>query len=96
MKHYYEIFALVALVFFAASTTFAQDAQPGTAEERRACEPDVYRLCSVMIPNVNRIVDCLKASESQLSPACRAVMFPSSSSGDPTGTATVRKKRGGA
>jgi hypothetical protein len=84
---------LLAFVVFATSSSFAQDTQPGTPEERRACEPDVYRLCSMMIPSVSRIVDCLKGSESQLSAACHAVMFPSPG-GDSTGTAPVRKRRG--
>ena len=47
--------------------------QPGTAAQKRACRPDVYRLCASEIPNVNAIVRCLRVRKSQLSPDCRAV-----------------------
>ncbi|MGO4714889.1 hypothetical protein [Bradyrhizobium sp. 2TAF24] len=51
-------------------------AQPGTAQEQEACQPDVFRLCSRFIPDVDNIVACLNASGPRLSPACHAVMFP--------------------
>ena len=47
--------------------------QPGTPAQKRACRPDVYRLCAGEIPNVRAIVSCLKANASRLSPDCRAV-----------------------
>jgi hypothetical protein len=45
----------------------------GTSEEREACTPDVFRLCSSEIPNVDKIISCMKAKKSQLSPKCKAV-----------------------
>jgi hypothetical protein len=45
----------------------------GTAEERAACTPDVFRLCSSEIPNVEKIVACLQKSKQKLSPGCRVV-----------------------
>jgi len=45
----------------------------GTSEERAACTPDVFRLCSSAIPNVSVIIACMKAKKSELSPGCRAV-----------------------
>ena len=45
----------------------------GTAEQRAACTPDVFRLCSAEIPNVDHIVACMKAKKASLSPACRVV-----------------------
>ena len=45
----------------------------GTAEQRAACTPDVFRLCSAQIPNVDNIVACLKRERPRLSPDCRAV-----------------------
>jgi hypothetical protein len=45
----------------------------GTAEQRAACTPDVFRLCASEIPNVDNIVACMKAKKPSLSPACRAV-----------------------
>ena len=46
----------------------------GTAEQRAACTPDVFRLCSAEIPNVDRIVVCLKQQKPNLSKPCQAVM----------------------
>jgi hypothetical protein len=48
-------------------------AEPGTAEQRRACTPDVYRLCAGEIPNVRAITACLRRQRASLSDACRAV-----------------------
>ena len=45
----------------------------GTWEQQMACTPDVWRLCSDQIPDVNRIVTCLRANTPQLSGSCRAV-----------------------
>jgi hypothetical protein len=47
-----------------------------TAEERAACTPDVFRLCSAEIPNVERIVGCMQKQRAKLSPACAAVFHP--------------------
>jgi hypothetical protein len=46
----------------------------GTPEERAACTPDAFRLCSSEIPNANRVIACLKVKNTQLSTACRSVM----------------------
>jgi hypothetical protein len=48
----------------------------GTADERAACTPDVFRLCSSEIPSVSKIIACMKAKKSQLSPKCRAAFNP--------------------
>ncbi len=45
----------------------------GSSEQRAACTPDVFRLCSAQIPNVDAIVACLKREKSNLSPDCKAV-----------------------
>jgi hypothetical protein len=50
-------------------------AQQGTPEQRRACTPDVYRLCAGEIPNVRAITACLRRQRSSLSSACAAI-FP--------------------
>jgi hypothetical protein len=47
----------------------------GTMAQRNACRPDVFRLCSSYIPNVGRIVACLRDNGPQLSRACHEVMF---------------------
>ncbi|MEA2886806.1 MAG: hypothetical protein QOD11_1166 [Bradyrhizobium sp.] len=48
----------------------------GTPEQQAACQPDVMRLCGNFIPDVDRIVACLKTNERNLNPACHDVMFP--------------------
>jgi hypothetical protein len=45
-----------------------------TAEQRAACTPDVFRLCSSEIPDVGRIIACLKNQKPNLSADCRTVM----------------------
>ena len=45
----------------------------GTMEQQMACTPDVFRLCGEQIPDVNRIVACLRQNTPQLSGPCRAV-----------------------
>lgn len=44
-----------------------------TPEQRKACTPDVYRLCPGEIPNVRAITSCLRRQKASLSEACRAV-----------------------
>lgn len=58
------------LSLFAGGTAVAQ--YQGTPEQRRACTPDVYRLCAGEIPNVRAITACLRRQRSSLSPACAA------------------------
>jgi hypothetical protein len=45
----------------------------GTDDQRAACTPDVFGLCGSEIPNVDRIVACLKKEKPNLSKDCRAV-----------------------
>jgi hypothetical protein len=45
----------------------------GSSQQQMACTPDVWRLCSNQIPDVNRIVACLQQNTPRLSPGCRAV-----------------------
>jgi hypothetical protein len=59
----------LALVTFSTSS-FAI----GTAEQRAACTPDALRLCSSEIPNIPRIVACLRQNRSNLSKPCQAAM----------------------
>jgi hypothetical protein len=48
----------------------------GTPQQRRACTPDVMRLCKAEIPDHARITACLIAKRNSLSEACAMVMFP--------------------
>jgi hypothetical protein len=63
----------VALSIMGQNGAFAQQ---GTPEQQAACQPDVMRLCGAFIPDVDRIVACLKYNEPNLSPPCHDVMFP--------------------
>ena len=54
----------------------------GTWEQQMACTPDVWRLCGEQIPDVSRIVACLRQNTPQLSNGCRAV-FESQANAQP-------------
>ena len=49
-------------------------AEESTEIQRRACKPDVYRLCKWYIPSHAAITYCLQQNIDKLSPECRAVM----------------------
>jgi hypothetical protein len=76
MMRIFAPLALVAVLCSSATLAGAQDTSGhnGTEAERRACTPDVFRLCSAAIPNERRIVACLKSNKEKLSPACRKVV----------------------
>jgi hypothetical protein len=57
------------VTLFATSSAFAL----GTPEQRKACTPDVYRLCAGEIPNARAITACLRRQKASLSEACKAV-----------------------
>jgi hypothetical protein len=69
------------LTLFAVGSARAQGTAQGTAqgitqgspEQRKACTPDVYRLCPGEIPNARAITACLRRQKASLSEACRAV-----------------------
>jgi hypothetical protein len=64
----------------AASPTWSEEYR-GTWEQQMACTPDVMRLCSDQIPDVTRIVACLRQNTPSLGNSCRAV-FESNASAD--------------
>ena len=63
--------ALGLLVALSAANPAA--AALATPEQKKACTPDVYRLCAGEIPNVQAITACLRRQKANLSDACRAV-----------------------
>jgi hypothetical protein len=67
--HYAPALGLLFGLFTAGSALAAL----ATPEQRRACTPDVYRLCPGEIPNVRAITACLRRQKANLSEACRAV-----------------------
>jgi len=68
-----HVLAVALAVTLQSTASFAL----GSAEQRAACTPDVFRLCSSEIPNVDRIIACLKKEKSNLSPGCQAVFSAS-------------------
>jgi hypothetical protein len=48
--------------------------QDVTEVQKRACQPDVFRLCSWYIPNRDAITTCLHSNIDKLNADCRAVM----------------------
>jgi hypothetical protein len=63
------------------NAAFAQENR-GTMQQQIACTPDVFRLCSEQVPDVNRIVACLRQNTDQLSEPCRAVFDSNASAPD--------------
>jgi hypothetical protein len=63
----------VSLVLLSATISPAPSFSQGTLAQRMACTPDVLRLCSEFIPEVDEITICLKEKYAELSDACRTV-----------------------
>jgi hypothetical protein len=59
-----------AVLFFGLNHASAQ----GTPDARQACTPDAMRLCSDVIPDVQKVTACMMAKRSQLSAECRLAM----------------------
>lgn len=77
----------VTVVALALAASVNPSSALGTQDQRAACTPDVFRLCSSEIPNVDRIVACLQREKPRLSEGCRAVFS------SPARTETARKSR---
>ena len=63
----------VAIAGIGTVTPASSQEYRGTWEQQMACTPDVWRLCGDQIPDVGRIVACLRQNTPQLSSGCRAV-----------------------
>jgi hypothetical protein len=63
----------IAIGGAATATAAVAEEYRGTWEQQMACTPDVWRLCSDQVPDVQRIVACLRQNTPQLSNSCRAV-----------------------
>lgn len=69
-----RLMLIAASVMMALATSAqAEGDYRGTAAQRRACRPDVFRFCAAEIPNVRAITQCLASRVSRLSAPCRAV-----------------------
>ena len=64
---------IVLIAGFSLSIVASARAFEVTEEQREACTPDAFRLCSSEIPDVSRVAACMAAKKASLSPPCRAV-----------------------
>jgi hypothetical protein len=85
-------FILAGVMLIAASAAAITAHAQGTDEERRACTPDVMRLCREHVPNVSAIVQCLVDKRPELSPECKMVMRPPEPEPVRTTAAPARKR----
>ena len=74
MERIWKLTSGAMVLAFALATWSTPSFAIGSAEQRAACTPDVFRLCSSAIPNVDRVVACLKQHMPNLSKPCQAVM----------------------
>jgi hypothetical protein len=63
---------LLATLMVTMSTALAS-AQTYSAEQRRLCTGDAFRLCSSAIPNVEEVTACMRKQKASLSSGCKAV-----------------------
>ncbi|MGY8706780.1 hypothetical protein RAD16_13655 [Bradyrhizobium sp. 18BD] len=68
-----------AVVALGSAAGFAQENR-GTPEQRAACTPDAFRLCSAYIPDPTGVEACLRLRKADLSEGCKAV-FDQASAG---------------
>lgn len=68
---------LMFVAGFAALPFAGAQAFEATAEQRAACTPDAFRLCSAEIPDEARVAQCMIANKSRLSARCLASFHPS-------------------
>jgi len=65
------VFAALGLLFIVLPTAAPAEFRP-SAEQRAACTSDAMSLCSAVLMSMDRVVSCLQAKKTQLSPKCRA------------------------
>ena len=81
----------VSLALLSATVSPAPSFSQGAQASRRACTPDVFRLCSSFIPNAEEITTCLREKNAELSDACRTALEAAMSASDGT---EARKRTG--
>jgi hypothetical protein len=71
------VFFLIVAITAASSVAYAQESRSaghkGTAEQQRACRPDVVRLCRG-IHDDDAIFACLRANSAKLRSACQEII----------------------
>lgn len=72
----------ITITMATGSLVFVNEANafPVTAAQRAACMPDAMRLCSSEIPDVDRVIACMRANHARVSASCRATFATSAGS----------------
>lgn len=65
--------SIAVLAALLCATTASAQENRGTPEQRAACAPDAFRLCSSYIPDPAGVEQCLRQNRSDLSDSCRLV-----------------------
>jgi hypothetical protein len=66
----------LALAIVAAATVLSTASNAATEEQKRACMPDVLRLCFTSLGNNNAIVSCMTRNKDRLSQRCKRTLPP--------------------
>jgi hypothetical protein len=69
----FALAATLSALLLSGAGSSANAQYRGTPEMQQACTPDVMRLCNDDVPDVDKIVACMKRNRANLSPACGAV-----------------------
>ncbi|ABA04243.1 hypothetical protein Nwi_0981 [Nitrobacter winogradskyi Nb-255] len=80
LRHGVVLFSGILAGACIVSTAYAEEYR-GTFAQRMACTPDVFRLCRSEIPDVGRIVACLRKNQPRLGGPCRAVFEANADAG---------------
>jgi hypothetical protein len=64
---------IAVLAMMLCATTASAQENRGTPEQRAACTPDAFRLCSSFIPDPASVEQCLRQNKSNLGDVCRLV-----------------------
>jgi hypothetical protein len=80
----------LALLSVIAST--GSSMAQGTPDERRACTPDAFRLCSAYIPDSDEITACLRAKNAELSEPCRKIISAGIKPSEKNGILQIQKR----
>jgi hypothetical protein len=91
MRTHQLAIGLALLTVCGGFTRVAAEEYRGTYAQQLACTPDVMRFCGSEIPDVGRIVACLRQNEQQLGASCRAVF---ESNAEATGDDLAAKANG--
>jgi hypothetical protein len=70
---HHSIGRLILAGLFSLGAAMGARAVEVTEQQKQACTPDAFRLCSAEIPDIPRVTACMEANRAQLSAPCRAV-----------------------